>query len=499
MICLYWFDLGNLPSFLPAPKPCPFVSPWEVYKALSKIREKTSGGPDGISARIVRLFSVELATPLSLIINSSFKQGKVPCQWKRAIVVPVPKSSPPSIDQLRPISLTDHFAKVAEGFIASWTLQDLIPKLDPNQFGNRKSLSTSHCLINILHRLFENAEKPKSSSTVVLTDFKKAFDRVDHSIAVTKLINLGVRRTIIPWICDFLTARKQCVRYRGVLSNWTEVCAGIPQGTRLGPIIFLAMVNDACPHDQLHSFKYVDDLTLVECRNQNQVSVLQTALDNLSHWSETNKMKLNPVKCMKLEVSFTRGPPVNIPLTVDNVAIESVNEAKILGVNLQSDLKWESHVRYIEKRTNSKLYMLRTLRSHGLPHHDLLTIFVAFVRPILEYAAPVWSSGLTLDQRSRLERLQKRALRIIFRGQYTDYEDILSRSKLSSLEDRRRELCLQFFKNTLSCTSQFSNFFQKRESNRSLRKSTKIPEFKCKTKRMQCSPLPYLVHLYNLS
>ena len=118
-----------------------------------------------------------------------------------------PRLTPPSVDKLRPISLTNHFAKIAEGFIVQWVLQDITPKLDPCQFGNRKILSTNHYLINMLHLLYEHGDKPKSTSTVIVTDFTKAFDRIDHTLAITKLIDLDVRSSIIPWIADFLTAR----------------------------------------------------------------------------------------------------------------------------------------------------------------------------------------------------------------------------------------------------------------------------------------------------
>ena len=139
---------------------------------------------------------------------------------------PYPQNKPPSVDKLRPISLTDHFAKIAEAFIAKWTLQDITPKLDPNQFGNRKLLSKTHCLINMLHPLYANADKSKSSSSIIFTDYAKAFDRIDHTVAISKLINIGVRSNIIPWICDFLSSRQQCVRYNSTLSDWSTLNAG---------------------------------------------------------------------------------------------------------------------------------------------------------------------------------------------------------------------------------------------------------------------------------
>ena len=129
-------------------------------------------------------------------------------------------SGPPSVDKLRPISLTYHFAKVAEGFIARWLLEDIGPRLDPAKFGNRKHFSTNHYLINMLHHLHQNADKPRTVATVTTTDFSKAFDRIDHTLVLSMLIHLEVRPSIIPWRADFLTSRKQCFRYHSICSSW---------------------------------------------------------------------------------------------------------------------------------------------------------------------------------------------------------------------------------------------------------------------------------------
>lgn len=174
-------------------------------KVLNKVQSNSAGGPDKISARFNCLFSVELATPLAHIINSSFQQGTVPREWKWAIVVPVPKCSPPTIDKLWPISLTSHFAKIAEGFIAKRlpVLQDISPKLDLNHFGNRRGLLTGLYLINILRSIYWNAHKPKSTATIILTDITKAFDRIDRTIAIKNLIDLGIHPALIGWIADF--------------------------------------------------------------------------------------------------------------------------------------------------------------------------------------------------------------------------------------------------------------------------------------------------------
>ena len=151
-------DLSSLSAFLPSPEPCPSVPVWEVYKQLRKILGRKAGGPDGIPAPIIREFAYELSKPLTNIFNTSYLEGVFPNQWKKAIIVPIPKSSPPTWNRLRPVSLTDHFAKVAEHFVVQWVTSDIHMNLDQNQFGNRKGVSTTHYLVKLVDNLCFHAE-----------------------------------------------------------------------------------------------------------------------------------------------------------------------------------------------------------------------------------------------------------------------------------------------------------------------------------------------------
>ena len=130
----------------------------------------------------------------------------LPLQWKRSIIVPIPKSQPPTIIEqyIRPIPLTSRLSKVAESFIAkAWLLEDILIYIDPHQYGNRPGSSTSHYLIRLLHNIFENCKRPNSMSTIICNDFSKSFDRLDHNILIKKLIKLNVRPFIINWVISF--------------------------------------------------------------------------------------------------------------------------------------------------------------------------------------------------------------------------------------------------------------------------------------------------------
>ncbi|XP_003730516.1 uncharacterized protein LOC100891003 [Strongylocentrotus purpuratus] len=258
-------DLTDLPTYLPA-LPLPEIKPWDVYWELQHLNRRKAPGPDSIPARIISEFALELSSPLTAIFNESVRESVVPHRWKRAIVVPIPKASKPTIGDLRPISLTDHFAKILVKSISKWLVGDIGSAIDKSQYGNRKGYSTTHYLIDVLNTIYRNAENPKTVTTLVATDFSKPFDRIDHGLAVSKLLEMGASPSLVAWISSFLSNREQCVRYMSQLSDWMEISAGAPQGTRLGPLIFLCIINDVFKDSDVQCWKYVDDLSLLEFR-----------------------------------------------------------------------------------------------------------------------------------------------------------------------------------------------------------------------------------------
>ena len=238
-------DTSLLPVYRPVESPPPHLYPWDVYDELRKVNPSKAAGPDGLKPQLIKEFAYELSVPLTDVLNTSLREGIVPIQWKKAIVVPIPKTRPPNKDKLRPVSLTSIFAKVAEGFVSKWILEDVGTKIDVKQFGNVKGVSTSHYLVNLIHFLHQGAEEQHNVGTVVLTDFSKAFDLISHTLLIDKMIDMNVRRSIIPWICEFLHNRQQCVKYNDTLSDLLSINAGVPQGTKLGPLGFQIIINDA--------------------------------------------------------------------------------------------------------------------------------------------------------------------------------------------------------------------------------------------------------------
>ena len=179
-------------------------------------------GPDNIPSKILKTFAYILAEPITDIFNVSLSSGIAPDIWKQANISSIPKESPPKIlCDFRPISLTSTLSKVLEEFV-DWITEDICDKIDAKQFGSLKGGSTTKCLLDMLHNWLSNVDKQGNSLRVCLLDFSKAFDRININILIEKLLNLGVRRCLIPWICNFLSDRKQRVKLGETISDWCQ-------------------------------------------------------------------------------------------------------------------------------------------------------------------------------------------------------------------------------------------------------------------------------------
>ena len=301
-------DTACLPPFLPSADEVPILHSHVVCKKLLHVKANKAMGPDSIPPRIIKELAYELAEPVTKIFNTSLSTGEVPFLWKCSNITPIPKVKQPQYESdTRPISLTPILSKVLEDFVVSWMIEDVGEYIDTRQFGSLKGSSTTYCLLDLIHSWLSELENSGCYLRACFLDFSKAFDRINHTIVITKLIDLGVRRSIIPWICSFLTDRWQCVKLLQTVSNWLPVCAGVPQGTKLGPILFVIMINDlklASP--RCSYWKYVDDITMSESAPASGVSILQSELDNISTWAATNNMVLNPKKCKEMTLRFRR-------------------------------------------------------------------------------------------------------------------------------------------------------------------------------------------------
>ena len=299
---------------------------------------------------------MEFSEPVTIIFNTSIKQAQVPRQWKEADVIPVPKTTPVTdiFSDLPPISLTATLSKIIESFQFRRIMDTIHSTLDQRQFGSLKGCSTVDALISMFHCWFSDTDGNGATVRVFLLDFSKAFDRINHQILIKKMRLLGIDNSLINWVIDFLMQRRQRVKLGSVSSDWEFVNGGVPQGTFLGPLLFLIIVNDLAVTLN-NRWKYVDNTSLSETIIKGKQSHLQTIIDDIEKWCTENDMVLNHAKCKELIISFAKDTPNFRPLFVGEHCISRVSSAKILGLIFSSDLHWNLHIEYIVAKASKRL------------------------------------------------------------------------------------------------------------------------------------------------
>jgi len=479
-------------SHSPSPMPDRYIiSVTQVEKSLARINARKAIGPDSIPNWLLQNLAPYLAPPICAIWNSSLRESFIPEVWKSGDVIPLPKVNPPMrIDKdLRPISLTPVLSKSLEWFIRDWIMDIVNDLLDPHQYGSRKGCSTTIAIVELVHEWLNAAEKPDTCVRILLLDFRKAFDRVDHTILLTKLANTGVPDFLLQWVTSFLCERKQCVRLGDETSSWCHLKAGVPQGTLLGTTGFLLHINDL--KTLCHHIKYVDDSTIWEsCNRTGHDSVIQTAADQASEWTNKNLMQTNTDKTKEMCIYFGKKDSTLTAITMDGTEIKMVSHTKLLGVMINNKLNWADHVDYISKKAGQRIYFLCLLKRAGKTPGDIVAVYTSLIRPVLEYACEAWHPGLTKKQSNTIEHLQMRALNIAYPEM--SYEATLEKSGLIHLEQRRKDHCKQFFIDITKPTHKLNHLLpKKKEQSNFLRKSIPYELPKVRTNRLKNSPINY--------
>ena len=467
------------------------ISITDVQNKLSKIQSHKAIGPDGIPNWLLREFADLLAPPICAVFNSSLREGFVPSLWKSADVVPLPKKQPVTClhNDLRPISLTPVLSKIMESFIVGWMREDVVHC--QNQYGAIAGSSTTHALIDLLHQLLKGLDQQGSYARILLLDFSKGFDRIDHGVLIGKLSDNGVHPALVQWQRAFLTQRQQRVKIGQTKSSWLPVNGGVPQGTLSGPEDFLHMVDDMIlplPH-----IKYVDDTTIYEIESLDKQSKLQSAADEICDWATRNGMKLNPAKSKEIVIFFGKRCLNIDPIRINGQPIERVENAKLLGVHINNQLTWHTHIDNILRKANTRLYYLRELKRAGVQKGALNTVYTSLVRSTLEYASQAWAAGLTNDQVDQLEGIQKRAMHIIHPN--LEYAAACKSTGIDSLQMRREKMMLKLFKEITHPHHKLNKLLPaKTEAQHQLRHSADYPLPTTRTKRFKNSFINWCIY-----
>ena len=500
---------NNIEIHIPdAEKKLKIVSEFDTYRLLKKYYKK-SLGPGDLPQKILIEFAPELSTPFCNIINCAIQSNIFPDAYKKAEIIPIPKQNPPrSLSDLRGISKTPIGGKMIENVMVCELEGDTKGKINDTQYGNCKGSSTTHYLLKLMDQAYKSTDKGHATTAITI-DYSKAFDYVNHDVLIQKLVVLGVRKRVIKLIISFLSNRSHSTCIQGNKSEYVNITCGVPQGTVTGPRLFVILINDdKC--DFLSNYKFVDDKTLALSYSGNQTETLQRALDIESTHTVENKMTINENKCNVIEFNFSKKNKSPESLTLNGNNIQTVDKLKLLGVILTKDLKWYENTSYICSKVNRKLYILRKLKDFGLHSEELVNAWVSILRPNTEYAVPLWHSGLTLFDVNRLEKIQKRALGIIFGTVYIEnkryykvgnnqlsYDESLQFLGLTTLSYRREALTHKFALQTIKNEKHKDLFIKKKCHGFNTRNKFLIGEIHCKTLRYYKSAIPSMSRTLN--
>ncbi len=391
----------------------------QVIDIIKGLKNKSSYGHDGISNNLIKRARDVLYKPLTLLINQTLTSGIYPTALKISKVKPLLKSgSASNICNYRPISLLSSFSKIFE-YVIFHQLFDYLEShnlICCEQFGFRSGHSTELANLKLVNKLIQDMDSQKVPINIYI-DLSKAFDTLDHGILLSKLEFYGIHGSELALFSNYLSGRIQYVEYNGATSRSRSVSLGVPQGSILGPLLFLIYINDLPSSTAIFDvLMYADDTTLF-CNLNHTVgeAEINMELNNIYTWLLSNKLSLN-VKKTKFMVFHHHRKIVEYPsLNINNKAIERVEEFNFLGVIISQDLKWRKHVEHICIKISKVVGIMYRLK-HIFPKSILLVLYNTLILPHFHYCLLAWGSKIVDGHRIHL--IQKKAIRIISNSHY---------------------------------------------------------------------------------
>ena len=397
-----------------------------IAKYISSLASKESAGHDGISLKLLKYLSPVLTKSLCLIINQSLVTGVFPTKLKIAKVLPVFKKDDVTLmDNYRLISLLTSISKLFEKVVFT-QLYDYLHKNQlfySSQYGFRKLHSTEFAALELTDRILKDIDD-RDVSLAIFMDLSKAFDTLDHHILLKKLNNYGIEGPALDWFSSYLKGRQQYVELDGVSSSFSQLSTGVPQGSILGPLLFLIYMNDI-PNASTF-FKYVlyaDDTTLFSTINISAGATheINNHISKVYDWLTVNKLSLN-VKKTKYIVFHAINKNIEgvIPeLSINGMIIERVQNFNFLGIFFNEHMFWKTHIDIVANKLIKFSGILNKLKRF-LPSYILRTLYFSMVQSRLRYGILAWGF-----EYQRFVKLQKRFMRIITLSTYNAHTEPL--------------------------------------------------------------------------
>ena len=420
----------------------------DVLHELNSIDVNKAVGPDLLSGIILKACSHELATPLCILFNRSLNLGVFPTAFKDANVTPVFKSGDKSkVVNYRPISLLPLVSKVFERLVYAHLFPHIREHISESQHGFMKGRSTQTNLVNYIDFITDTTDN-KLQVDIIYTDFSKAFDTVSHTLLSHKLSAYGFSGNVMSWLSSYLQNRTQRVVINGHMSSPCDVTSGVPQGSLIGPLLFILFVNDmpdiVNSHGSSLCSMYADDAKIYRIvRTQDDCISLQTDINNVYKWCNTWKLKLNVGKCNVITFS-NKKKLITYNYSIADSPLVRVHSIKDLGILLSSQMSFSTHIDSIVRKAFRMMGFIKRTCANFSNISTLRSLYVTHVRSHLEYCSVIWSPW-QVTQIDKIERVQQKFIKFLcFKSnvQYTsiDYDSLCARFKLPPLVRRRKFL-----------------------------------------------------------
>ena len=431
-------DKGSSSQF-PAMDRIHFTQPG-LENILTSINPSKATGPDDLPARVLKEVAHEISGVLAYIFQQSYEEAVLPKDWSAARISAIYKKGDKATPvNYRPVSLTCILCKVMEHVECSQIARHLDANniLHPNQHWFRKHLSCETQLINSIDDRAKSIDN-KHQTDVILLDFSKAFNKVSNRKLLHKIHHYGITSHTNNWIKAFLSGRSQQVVINGQCSEPASVLSGVPQGTVLGPMLFLLFINDITDgvNSTMRLFAY-DSILYREILTPADHHILESDLSTLHRWAKTWQMDFNVAKCAILSITAKRKPQI-YKYSMNAQEVPRADNHDYLGVTINNKLSWKPQISKVYSKASRTLGLIkRTLHGAQMPVRK--RAYEALVRPSLEYATCAWSPHTQLDK-SKLEKTQRAAARFVV-GDYRQKSSVtsmLSTLQWDTLETRRK-------------------------------------------------------------
>ena len=442
-----------------------------VMKRVQELKSKSSFGHDGLSSILLKRIASKIKNVLTTIINQSLMTGIFPNSLKTAKISPIYKKEDPHLtDNYRPISLLPVISKIFEKVAFKqvydyFNVNDLLYK---SQYGFRKKHSTELAGLEFYDKIINNLENDKLPLAVFL-DLSKAFDTIDHEILLKKLRYYGISGNSLLWFKSYLSNRKQYVQFKDSFSSYSMIRTGVPQGSILGPLLFIIYMNDIAHITNKFFFTiYADDTTLVapictfDINNHLSISQnINVELKVITDWLALNKLSLNAkkTKMMVFHYHQKRISNLDLRLYINKTRIKQVKEFNFLGVVFDECMTWKNHIQKIAGKISVSVGTLSRLKRF-LPMDVLKTIYNALILPHLNLGILLWGHNF-----KRIFKLQKWAVRAITSSKYNAHTNpLFQKLKLLKVEDIKNTAYLKFYYKYIKdeLPKYFDNMFDKK-------------------------------------